>query len=224
MEQKYAKFKQSQILKSLGFNIPCEKFYGKLGKKGIYLLDAPEYDSDRYVVTNWNDGLGSYPTKPEDVECSAPEHWKVLKWLDIEFDRYIHVTKIIKNGLRCYVPYINGNVIKEEPFCDFDTKEEAESAAITVALEQILSNKTTENNPYVDKDGVKLSNGDIIDINQTVNGENKFIVLSLKPLDIRYHRDLSLSYEYDKEELLLPDPIYGTEIKIIGNINEILNK
>ena len=49
-----------------------------------------------------------------------------------------------------------------------------------------------------------LSPGDVIDIHQTVNGQNLFVIACLEPLDIRYQYDMSREYEYDKNDLLKP--------------------
>ena len=66
----------------------------------------------------------------------------------------------------------------------------------------------------------ELKDGDIINIHQTVNGENLFIVLNcLKDeLDIRYGFDISRKYEYDKTDLLTND----VDWEIIANINDII--
>lgn len=70
-----------------------------------------------------------------------------------------------------------------------------------------------------DKNNKILKNGDVIDIHQTVNGQNMFIVLNVNPLDIRYGHDLPRKYEYDKNELLKPDPINGdVSWEIVDNI------
>ena len=72
---------------------------------------------------------------------------------------------------------------------------------------------------FFDKDYVKVSEGDIIDMHQTINGHSKFVVLSLNPLDIRYRYDTKRKYEYDQVSLLSPS--FGlTEFEIIGNIDE----
>lgn len=71
-----------------------------------------------------------------------------------------------------------------------------------------------------DKLDIKLKNGDIIDINQTVNGRSLFVIFSLESLDVRYGFDLSLKYEYDVRSLLEFDE-YEKEIEIIGNINDL---
>jgi hypothetical protein len=70
-----------------------------------------------------------------------------------------------------------------------------------------------------DMNGKLLQRGDVIDIHQTVNGQNLFAILNLQPLDIRYYPDLKREYEYDKEQLLAPDFLTGeTEFEIVDNI------
>lgn len=64
----------------------------------------------------------------------------------------------------------------------------------------------------------EVNNGDIIDIHQTVNGQNLFVIISVEPLDIRYHYNLERKYEYDKEELLQIDWVLEEGFEIIGNI------
>ena len=55
---------------------------------------------------------------------------------------------------------------------------------------------------YRDLNDVELKSGDIIDIHQTVNGQNLFLVKSVEPLDIEYFELPGKKYEYDKVELL----------------------
>ena len=72
---------------------------------------------------------------------------------------------------------------------------------------------------YEDQDGKQLTNGDIIDIDQSVNGQSEFIVLNTNPLDIRYRFDINYKYEYDESELLIGmcgEPGFT----IIGNVNK----
>lgn len=69
---------------------------------------------------------------------------------------------------------------------------------------------------YFDINGRELKSGDIIDIKQTVNGENIFIVIDADELDIRYGFDITLKYEYPKEELLSPGEV---EWQIVGSID-----
>ena len=77
----------------------------------------------------------------------------------------------------------------------------------------------------LDKNDILIKNGDIIDIHQTVNGCNIFVILSVKPLDIRYGYDLFVRYEYDQEDLLKRCQYSGeVEFEIIGNVNDMIKK
>jgi hypothetical protein len=65
----------------------------------------------------------------------------------------------------------------------------------------------------------KLKNGDVIDLHQTVNGQNLFVVFTIEPLDIRYAHDVTRKYEYDKEEMLAPSRFTGeVEWEIFNNL------
>jgi hypothetical protein len=69
-----------------------------------------------------------------------------------------------------------------------------------------------------------VKNGDLIDLHQTVNGQNLFVVLNVSPLDIRYAHDLNYKYQYDMGELLKPSPYSGTvEYEIKTNIYTLIN-
>lgn len=71
----------------------------------------------------------------------------------------------------------------------------------------------------IDKNGKELTIGSIIDIHQTVNGENLFVIWNLEKLDIRYKSNLEYKYEYDPIDLLKPDRFTGeVEFEIIGNL------
>jgi hypothetical protein len=81
-----------------------------------------------------------------------------------------------------------------------------------------------------DRNDVAIQNGDIIDIHQTVNGENLFIALNIDDRqnpDIRYARCPWLKYEYDARELLDDDVseefTISTEIEIVGNIVNVID-
>jgi hypothetical protein len=65
----------------------------------------------------------------------------------------------------------------------------------------------------------ELTNGDIIDLHQTVNGENLFVVLDVEKLDVRYGFDLNYKYQYDSEELFKPSRFTGeVDFEIVGNV------
>ena len=70
-----------------------------------------------------------------------------------------------------------------------------------------------------DKNGKRLNIGSIIDMHQTINGENLFVIWNLFPLDIRYRSDLERKYEYHPLDLLTPDKYSGdVDYEIIGNL------
>lgn len=74
-----------------------------------------------------------------------------------------------------------------------------------------------------DMNGKSLFKGDIINLHQTVNGQNIFVVLNTSPLDIRYSDDLLREYEYDKIEMLAPSRFTGgVEWEIINNIYDLI--
>ena len=75
----YTSLETAKLAKDKGFDWETTCFYTK--NKTPYLTRGVEYVSDRDVVTNWNDGMGCYPTKAEEVLCSAPEQVLLLKWL-----------------------------------------------------------------------------------------------------------------------------------------------
>lgn len=75
-----------------------------------------------------------------------------------------------------------------------------------------------------DKNGVKVFEGDIIDIHQTVNGCNTFFLLRcVGGYDIRYYYDNKYHYEYEYSIYELLDIGINEsekEIEVIGNIQE----
>lgn len=73
--------------------------------------------------------------------------------------------------------------------------------------------------PFKDKNGKDIQKGDVIDLHQTVNGQNLFVIMCLMPLMISYGYDLLRQYEYDKIELLSPSKFTGeSEFEIVDNI------
>ena len=73
---------------------------------------------------------------------------------------------------------------------------------------------------YLDINGTEIKNGDIIDIGQTVNGCNEFVVMITdESIEILYYCNMMKPrfYEYDKDELLRIDVNTGEGPEIIGN-------
>lgn len=76
----------------------------------------------------------------------------------------------------------------------------------------------------IDKNDQEVKNGDIINLHQTVNGQNLFIVLNTDPLDIRYAHDLNYKYQYNQEELFAPCKYSGdVEFEIVSNIYKLMH-
>ena len=70
-----------------------------------------------------------------------------------------------------------------------------------------------------DINGIELKVGDIIELFQTVNGESKFVINSIDPIDISYECDTNRKYEYDMNSLLAPSYYTGeVEWEIVGSI------
>lgn len=71
----------------------------------------------------------------------------------------------------------------------------------------------------LDKNGVQITNNDIIDLHQTVNGQDLFVVLDVDSLDIRYYHDLDRKYEYGREELFRVCPFSGeVEFEVVSKL------
>ena len=76
---------------------------------------------------------------------------------------------------------------------------------------------------YLDKNQEELKKGDIVNLHQTVNGQNMFVVFNTSPLDVRYAHDLQRDYEYDKEEMLAPSKITGeVDWEIVNNLYQFI--
>ena len=77
----------------------------------------------------------------------------------------------------------------------------------------------------LDKNGVQITNNDVIDLHQTVNGQNLFVVLDVNSLDIRYYHDLDHKYEYNREELFRVCPFTGeVEFEVVGKLADFKSK
>lgn len=79
MEDTLTSLKTAELAKQKGFDVPVVNFFAN--KKTPYVTTGVAYQSDRDDISNWNDGRGSYPTKAEDVLCSAPTLSLLQKWL-----------------------------------------------------------------------------------------------------------------------------------------------
>jgi len=146
MQEQIVSLKVAELAKEKGFNIDVINYYNKKGQ-----LDCTEeYDTDRLVKTNWNDGLGSYPTLAEDVKYSAPSQSLLQKW--IRETRGVHI-QIYRNASGYYWGMCkadsgtdlgwSGDVgVKVRYQLERDTYEEALEIALQVQLSYDLPENT----------------------------------------------------------------------------------
>lgn len=72
-----------------------------------------------------------------------------------------------------------------------------------------------------DMNGQFLQPGDIVDMHQTIDGENIFFVLSVDPLDVRFKYDHTRKYQdsYNVNDLFAPCRYSGeVDWEIIGSV------
>jgi hypothetical protein len=79
MEDGIVSFNTGMLAKEKGFNIAISNFF--TNKKKPRVTTTLAYWGDRDDISNWNNGKGSYPTKAEEVLCSAPTLSLLQKWL-----------------------------------------------------------------------------------------------------------------------------------------------
>lgn len=107
MKEELISLETAKLAKEKGFDWGCDYFYHK--HKTPYITRALEYDSDDGYVEdyNWNNGYGSYPTKAEDVLCSAPTQSILQKWLREKHNIVVYIlphapNKKLDDGVRLY--------------------------------------------------------------------------------------------------------------------------
>lgn len=127
---------------------------------------------------------------------------------------YKLVKEKINIGDKYYSPFMGGLIeYLDEDYGPFDPN-------LLQSYKAIIMNK------YKDKNDIVLKNGDVINIHQTVNGCNIFVVLKVDDeLDIRYGYDLTRKYEYDKIDLIsnTHELIQEVEFEIINNVYKYLD-
>ena len=72
----------------------------------------------------------------------------------------------------------------------------------------------------LDKNEKQVTNYDIIDLHQTVNGESLFVIVDVEILDVRYYHNLKRTYEYSVEDLFRKCKISGeVDFEIVGKLD-----
>jgi hypothetical protein len=127
----YVTFKQAKKLKEKGFEIDTDEFL--FCKDEVNNIEEHQI-KNRDVIYN-----GGLLYLLNEDEYRIYEQWQVVEWLDKKYNQYIHIQKHTRNGLKCYSPFINNKTVKKDVFFnDFDTPQEAYSAAFDYILNNLL--------------------------------------------------------------------------------------
>lgn len=145
MEETLISLEAGKLAKEKGFDWKVESYYHKSnGKETPYTRKSIGYRTDEIVCTNWNDGQGSYPTSPNEVNCSAPTQSLLQKWLRDVHNLHIRIQPMLRFD-QIYPSKYTSHI--EVPFDPFkhkpnnyqigDTYEEALEKALIEALKLI---------------------------------------------------------------------------------------
>ena len=95
--------------------------------------------TERYAVSNWNNGMGSYPTKAEEVACSAPTIAEVVMWVYEKHGIWINVERHEPKSLFNWVIIYQDDVaVKESRGNGYKSPTEAYEAAIEYCLTNLI--------------------------------------------------------------------------------------
>lgn len=130
MLQDNVSFKLAMILKDKGFNERITDFYTSGSKPKVIRKNA--YMSERDAISNWNNGQGCYPTKPEQVSCSAPTLVEVLDWMWKNKGLWISCLKL--TGKEIFYCEVTDNHNLEDVLDCFKTPKQAIEKAIEYCL------------------------------------------------------------------------------------------
>ena len=141
MEEQLITFETAKLAKEKGFNIPIINFYDPKG----YCTDALGYQTERLEESDWNNGMGSYPTPSEEVSCSAPTQSLLQKWLReihnihiiIHYDYSIIGGYIVTNIIKSIEPIIINQVNKKSKYENYRTYEDVLEIGLQKALKLI---------------------------------------------------------------------------------------
>lgn len=133
LTEDYCSFEVSKLLKEKGFKVEGKWYYRPhFKKKGKPFISwGVEYDSDCYVITDWNTNV-PYPNKPEEVLCSAPTHAIAIKWIRENFGIYIETYMTRREKFSWLCNKHNSDI----PV--YSSPEEATEAALLYTLENLI--------------------------------------------------------------------------------------
>ena len=133
----------------------------------------------------------------------------IFRGLSVETKEWIYGYYVDKNGIET----------------DFPTIQPLKTTKNIPISWEIDKNTLGQYTGLTDKNGKKIFEGDIIDIYQTVNGYNQFVIVynnyqfTAEYYNEKTKRRTHRLYEYDLDELFEVNE-YEKEIEVIGNIYE----
>ena len=135
MKEQLVSFETAVLAKEKGFNVETLHFYCK-NRTCDYIKTPYKYSfevnaNQERLINGEIDNFGY------GITWSAPTQSLLQRWLDITYNKYVHVEKHTKNGLKCYSPFIDNIPVKEAFFNDYDKSEEALEKGLQEALKLI---------------------------------------------------------------------------------------
>ncbi len=147
MREQLISFETAKLAKEKGFSVSIVSYYTPKG----YQTESEDYQTERLAESNWNDGQGSYPTKAEEVSCSAPTQSLLQKWLREKYREHIKVTYVAQRGT-----FNSSLTMRSMGWSGYETYEEALEKGLQEALKLIRSKPVTK--IIVDQAMKQLSN------------------------------------------------------------------
>lgn len=116
----------AKLAKDKAFDWPVEDFYPT---RGNFPTNSEGYQTERIVSSNWNDGQGNYPTRADEVICSAPSQSLLQKWIREKYNIDIVVipeSNVIQEKYYWYMIFMGGKEVYDwqKRFGDILTKAE----------------------------------------------------------------------------------------------------
>jgi hypothetical protein len=151
----YVTFEQAKWLKEKGFDVPMSHYYFEDGEfKEHFLQETHGYYGDEYEVhlsefnENWND---KWLTKKSGDRCfgcskdrgyfetfSAPEQWRVVEWLRVKHGIWVSIFHKRHSMDKHYGYTIKHPNEIETKLWEFNSPQEAYSAAFDYVLNNLI--------------------------------------------------------------------------------------